>query len=131
MVCGSIGYGGISDIRDLYSFLRKEGFDVLDHIVHGRMDYSDIGDFRDKKELSNQIVDYDLNFVKEADVLVVVAENPSFGTGIEVFIAKSSRKKIILLAKEPIPTPWPIHFSDHIVMSEYELVRLLHELQEK
>jgi hypothetical protein len=33
MVCGSIGYGGISNIRDLYSFLRMASFDVLDHIV--------------------------------------------------------------------------------------------------
>jgi hypothetical protein len=108
MVCGSIGYGGIDEIGRLYSFLLKEGFDIVDHLVSKGADYSDIKDFRDKKELSHQIVNHDLEYVKKADVLVVLANRPSYGAAIEMFIAKSSGKRVVLFAKDPVPTPWPI-----------------------
>ena len=102
MVCGSIGYGGIDDIRRIYTFLDTEGFDIVDHIVGKGMDYSDIKDFRNKKELSRQIVNHDLEYVKKADVLVVLASMPSYGAAIEMFVAKNSGKKIVLLAKDPV-----------------------------
>jgi hypothetical protein len=129
MVCGSIGYGGIDDIRRIYTFLDTEGFDIVDHIVRKGMDYSDIKDFRNKKELSRQIVNHDLEYVKKADVLVVLAGMPSYGAAIEMFVAKNSGKKIILLAKDPVPTPWSINFSDHVVTTEEELIKLLWDLK--
>jgi nucleoside 2-deoxyribosyltransferase len=131
MVCGSVGYGGISDIRGLYSFLSIKGFDVLNHIMQEGMDYSDIRDFRYRKELSNKIIEHDLKYVKQADVIVVIAKNPSYGTAIEVFIAKNSGKRVILLAKEPVPTPWPVNFSDYIATTEDELVKILTEMEKK
>jgi hypothetical protein len=42
-----------------------------------------------------------------------------------MIVAKSLRKKIILFAKDPVPTPWPVHFSDHIATSEDQLVLIL------
>jgi hypothetical protein len=66
MICGSIGYGGIDEIGRLYSFLFKAGFGIVDHLVSKGADYSDIKDFRDKKELSHQIVNHDLEYVKKA-----------------------------------------------------------------
>jgi hypothetical protein len=129
MVCGSIGYGGVDKIRRMYTILRRKGFDIVDHLVHKGMDYSDIGDFRDKKELSQQIVSHDLQFMEKADVIVVVADRPSYGTGIEMHIAKNSNKKVILLANDPVPTPWPVNFSDYVVRYEDELIMLLEELR--
>ncbi|MDQ6862311.1 MAG: nucleoside 2-deoxyribosyltransferase [Thermoproteota archaeon] len=129
MVCGSIGYGGIDDIRRIYTFLDTEGFDIVDHIVGKGMDYSDIKDFRNKKELSRQIVNHDLEYLKKADVLVVLANMPSYGAAIEMFVAKNSGKKIVLLAKDPVPTPWPINFSDYVVTTEEELIKLLWDLK--
>ena len=99
MVCGSIGYGGIDEIGRLYSFLLKEGFDIVDHLVSKGADYSDIKDFRDKKELSHQIVNHDLEYVNKADVLVVLANRPSYGAAIEMFIAKSSGKRVATVGK--------------------------------
>lgn len=131
MVCGSIGYGGIHDIRQLYSFLRKEGFDTVDQIMSKGKDYSQINDFRNKKALSHQIVTNDLEFINKTDVLVVLADKPSYGTGIEMFIAKNSGKPVILFAKSPLPTPWPINFSDYIVKSEEELIKSLHDLEQR
>jgi nucleoside 2-deoxyribosyltransferase len=131
MVCGSIGYEGIDEIRDLYSFLHTLGFKTVDHLVEKGMDYSNISDFRDKKELSRQIVNHDLEYVKKADVLVVLANRPGVGTAIEMFVAKSSGKMIILFAKDPVPTPWPVNFSDDIVTSQEELLKLLHKLEQR
>jgi nucleoside 2-deoxyribosyltransferase len=131
MVCGSIGYGGVDEIRRMYSLLYQEGFDIVDHLVHKGMDYSDIQDFRDKKELSKQIVGHDLQFVEKADIIVVIANRPSYGTAIEMYIAKNSNKKVILLANDPVPTPWPVNFSDYVVRNEDDLIMLLEELRKE
>jgi hypothetical protein len=129
MVCGSIGYGGVDEIRRMYSLLLEKGFDIVDHLVHKGMDYSDIRDFRDNKELSQQIVSHDLQFIEKADVIVVIAGKPSYGTAIEMYVAKNSNKKVILLANDPVPTPWPVNFSDYIVRSEDDLIILLEMLK--
>lgn len=131
MVCGSIGYGGVQEIRRIYHLLSIEGFEVLNHIEAEGMDYSDIEDFRNKRELSSKIVSHDLEYVKKTDVMIVLSNNPSYGTAIEMYVAKNSGKKIILLAKKPVPTPWPIHFSDYVVSDEKELIKVLHELDNK
>jgi nucleoside 2-deoxyribosyltransferase len=128
MVCGSIGYGGVDRIRRMYSLLLEKGFDIVDHLVRKGMDYSDIRDFRDKKELSQQIVSHDLQFVEKADVIVVLANGPSYGTAIEMYIAKNSNKKVILLANDPVPSPWPVNFSDYLVRNEDDLIILLKKL---
>ena len=129
MVCGSIGHGGIGDIRYFQSLLKKEGFDIIDHISAEGMDYSDTRDFRDKKDFSFKIVNHDLEYVKESDVLVVLANRPSFGTAIEMFVAKNSGKPVLLFAKESVPTPWPVNFSDYTVTAEQELITLLRQLE--
>jgi nucleoside 2-deoxyribosyltransferase len=131
MVCGSIGYGGVDEIKEFYSFLEKEGFEILNHIISKGMDYSDIKDFRDQKELSARIVEHDLGFVNKADIILVLANKASYGTAIEMFVAKQSGKKVILLAKNPIPTPWPIYYSDSIVSSEEALITLLRQINSK
>src|SRR5205807_4517490 len=107
MVCGSIGYGSIDEIGRLYSILLKQGFGIVDHLVSKGADYSDIKDFRDKKDLSHQIIKHDLEYVKKADVLVALANRTSYSTAIEMFIAKSSGKRVALLAKDPLPTLRP------------------------
>ena len=131
MVCGSIGYGGVQEIRRLYSLLRTEGFDILDHITVEGMDYSDIKDFREKKELSRNIVEHDLEYLKKADVVVVLSDSPSYGTAIEMFVAKNAKKMVISVAKDPVPSPWPVNFSDYIVTSEEELIKTLHEKEKE
>jgi hypothetical protein len=130
MVCGSIGYGGVGEIRQLYLFLRDKGFDTIDHIMSKGMDYSEIEDFRNNKDLSYQIISHDMEFIYKTDVLVVLANKPSYGTGIEMYMAKNSGKRVILFAKTPVPTPWPVNFSDEIVTSEQELIKSLSELQQ-
>lgn len=133
MVCGSIGYSGkADDIRNMYLFLKSKGFSITSHLTQDEtMNYSDITDFRNKENLSRQIVNHDLRYIKKTDVIVVIGNGPSYGAAIEMFVAKKSGKKVILFAKDPIPTPWPINFSDYRVKNEDELIELLNKLQNK
>ena len=132
MVLGSIGYGGIGDIRDMYDFLERNGFDVVRHIEEKGMDYSHITDFRYEKGLSKEIVDHDLSYVRKADVMVRVHNgHASEGSAIEMYVARSEGKKVVMLAKEPIPTPWTVHHCDYVVESEDELIRTLHMLEKE
>ena len=133
MVCGSIGYSGkADDIRNMYLFLKSKGFSITSHLTQNEtMNYSDITDFRNKENLSRQIVNHDLRYIKKTDVIVVIGNGPSYGAAIEMFVAKKSGKKVILFAKDPIPTPWPINYSDYRVKNEDELIELLHKLQNK
>ena len=129
MVCGSIGYGGIKEIKNLNAFLVNKGFSVVDHILHKGMNYSQIKDFRDKQDLSFKIINYDLKYIESSDAIVAIMNGPSYGTAIEIFVAKNLGKKIILFAKDPVPTPWPVYFSDHIATSEDQLYRILRNLE--
>lgn len=133
MVCGSIGYSGkADDIRNMYFFLKSKGFSITSHLTQDEtMNYSDITDFRNKENLSRQIVNHDLRYIKKTDVIVVIGNGPSYGAAIEMFVAKKSGKKVILFAKDPIPTPWPINYSDYRVKNEDELIELLNKLQNK
>jgi len=129
IVCGSIGYGGIDKLMDLRDFLIENQFLVIDHISEEDMDYSDVNDFREKRKLSEKIVKHDLEFIDKADILVVITEKPSFGTAIEMHYAFEKNKIVILYSENPIPTPWPIHFSNLIVKSKKELIETLKLLE--
>ena len=59
MIYGSIDYGGINEIKNLYALLVSNGFSIADQIVHKGMDYSYISDFRDKQDLSSKIINHD------------------------------------------------------------------------
>ena len=117
----------VLEIKNMYTFLVNHGFSMVDHIVHKGMDYSHITDFRDRQALSSKIVKHDLKYIESYDI--VIGNDPSYGTAIEMFVAKSLDKEIILFAKDPVTTPWPVHFSDHIATSEDQLVLILHNLE--
>jgi pyruvate/2-oxoacid:ferredoxin oxidoreductase alpha subunit len=125
MICGSIGYGNIDELKKFYGMLKNNGFDVLEHLSQSGMDYSDIKDFREKKDLASKIVKHDLEFITKADVIVVLAGTPSYGAAIEMEMAKKSGKKVILFAPKPVPTPWPVEFSDFVAKSKDELFEIL------
>lgn len=126
MVCGSMRGVGIIRILRMREFLEKKGFETIKQFSKGK-DYSHIRDFREKTILVKNIIKHDLACIKEADVLVILPE-PSFGTSIEMFVAKNAKKKVILFSNKPVPSPWPIGFSDMVVTSKNELVSKLHDM---
>jgi len=132
MVCGSLGYeDNVQRIRELQAFLMEKNFKILDQLRGGALNYSHIRDFRDRKELATNIVEKDLELVKEADIVVAMCDVPSFGTAIELFVAKKLGKTVIAFSKQPVASPWPIVFSDYIVDTEENLSKLLQTLQNK
>ncbi len=118
IVCGSIGYGGVEDIRRVQDFLREKGFDVIDQL---KFDYTDIGDFRDRKDLWGAVVRTDLELCSEADVIVFVVKRPSFGAMAEVVISSLKGKPIVAYCPEEVRSPWPLYFSDVTVKRIEEL----------
>jgi hypothetical protein len=48
-----------------------------------------------------------------------------------MYTAKNSNKRVILLANDQVPTPWPVNFSDYIVRNEDDLIILLEELRKE
>ncbi|MGQ9718364.1 MAG: nucleoside 2-deoxyribosyltransferase [Nitrososphaerales archaeon] len=127
IVCGSIANKGVLKIRKLQSFLKREGFDVIDQI--SGEEYSRIGDFRGKKDIANGIVEHDLDLIKESDVVVALLDRPSYGVAVEVYFAKMMGKKVVVISKKEVPSPWPIALSDRIVDDEEQLTLALRELK--
>ncbi|HET7337777.1 MAG TPA: hypothetical protein VFJ23_07800 [Candidatus Nitrosotalea sp.] len=117
---------GITKILKMQKFLEEKSFETIEQFSNGR-DYSNTRDFREKPILAKNIIKHDLACIKKTDVLVVLPE-PSFGTSIEMFVAKNAKKKIILFSSKPVPSPWPIGFSDMVATNKNDLVRKLHEM---
>ena len=128
IVCGSIGYGGIEELKNLRDFLVKEDFLIIDPLLKKNMDYSSIIDFRDKKELSKKIIEYDLENIDKSDIVIINTRYPSFGTAMEQYYAYKRKKIVVLFSDQPVPTPWPIHFSDYIAKSKDQLLKILKEI---
>ncbi len=126
IVCGAIADKGISKIRKIQSLLKEKGFHVIDQISD--KDYSKIKDFRDKKNLAEEIVKHDLDFIKESDIVVALIDRPSFGVAMEIYFAKNIGKKVIIMSERRVPSPWPIAFSDRITRDEEQLMLVLREL---
>lgn len=128
MVCGSIGYGGVNKIREYQEIIKKAGFIVHDHISEKGMDYSGVEDFRDKNKLARAIVKHDLKHIDKVDIVVAIPAGPSYGTAVELYVAKQKGKKIIFVSENKVPSPWPIAFSDYVVKNKEELLPLLQRL---
>ena len=127
MVCGPVGGIGTSKINEIMKFLEDNGFQPVRQFVKRKSDYSKIKDFRKRKDLAHKIIMHDLQVIKKSDVLIVLPE-PSFGASIEMYVAKSLKKKIILFSNKPIPSPWPVRFSDIIVTNKKDLINHLQKI---
>lgn len=120
LVCGSIGYGGKEKIREIQQILKEKGFTILDQLS---LDYSEVDDFRNMAELSKKIVERDLELVERADVIVLLADRPSFGAMAEAVVASLKGKIVITFSTSKMRSPWPLYFSRKVVKSVDELIK--------
>lgn len=110
----------------LQNALRRAGFEVLNQLE--AFDYTRIEDFRAEIELGKRIIRNDLDLLKQADVVVALADEPSFGLGAEIFCAKRVlKKKVIAIASKPAKSPWIVCHADVIlrVYSAKDLIKAL------
>ncbi len=78
-------------------------------------------DFKDREvDSANEIVEFDLQDVRSADLLLVNYSKPSIGTAMEVFYASHDLGKFVI-AFSPVPfkdcSPWMVKFATKILPS--------------
>jgi nucleoside 2-deoxyribosyltransferase len=117
---------GVKRVLELQETLRKAGFEVLNQLE--AFDYTGIKDFRTEVELGKRVIENDLSLLKQADVIVALADQPSFGMGAEVFYAKHVLKKnVIAIASKPAKSPWVVSNADRVLKtySVEDLIKIL------
>jgi len=129
LVCGSVGYGGIERIEEIQNFLKQNGIEVIDQFKG--TNFVSVKDFKGKEKLARKIVENDLRKCKEADLIVLIAEKPSFGTGIEAYFSHFKGKPIIAFSSTEVSSPWPIHFSEKTVGNKKSLLEAIKSFEEK
>jgi 7-cyano-7-deazaguanine reductase len=128
IVCGSVGYGNMSKIRELQNFLREEGFNVIDQFE--KADYSYVEDFRANSELCKKIVENDMQKIEEADILVLISDHPSFGSAMEAYKFSMSGKPVIAYAEDKVRSPWPLFVARRVCRNKEELEDAIRGIKE-
>ena len=79
---------------------------------------------------ANEIVEFDLQDVRDADIILVNYSKPSIGTAMEVFYAAHDIGKFVV-SFSPFPfeecSPWMVRFSTKILPSLEEACAYIHE----
>ncbi len=78
-------------------------------------------DFKDNEvDSANEIVEFDLQDIRDADIILVNYNKPSIGTAMEVFYASHDLGKFVV-AFSPLPfadcNPWMVKFTTKILPS--------------
>ena len=75
----------------------------------------------------NEITSFDLEDVRDADILLVNYSKPSIGTSMEVFYAHQQGKHIVAFTSIPEKewSPWMIKFTTRIVKSLDEAIEYI------
>jgi len=87
--------------------------------------------FKDREvDSANEIVEFDLQDVRDADIVLVNYNKPSIGTAMEVFYASHDLNKFVI-AFSPFSfkdcSPWMVKFCTKILPSLEEAVRYIQE----
>jgi nucleoside 2-deoxyribosyltransferase len=85
--------------------------------------------FRDNEiDSANEIVDFDLQDIRDADLVLVNYSKPSIGTAMEVFFASHDQGKFVI-AFSPIPyqdcSPWMVKFATKILPDLEDALRYI------
>lgn len=87
--------------------------------------------FKDREvDSANEIVEFDLQDVREADIILVNYNKPSIGTAMEVFYASNDLGKFVV-AFSPFSyqqcNPWMVRFCTKILPSLEESITYINE----
>lgn len=130
-VAGS--FNTINDIEKVLKVqegLRRAGVEVLNQLEP--FDYRRLYNFIDERELAERIVKHDLSLLEKTDVVIALADRPSFGTGAEVFYSKRVLgKKVIAVVSQPARSPWIVIHADIVVRSVEEAISAVKRLSKE
>ena len=87
--------------------------------------------FKDREvDSANEIVEFDLQDIRDADLLLVNYDKPSIGTSMEIFYASHNLGKFVV-AFSPLSykdsSPWMVRFCTKILPSLEAAVRYIRE----
>ena len=96
--------------REVATDLLRERFRILDPMRRN---------FKDREvDSANEIVEFDLQDIRDADIVLVNYGKPSIGTSMEVFYASHDLGKFVV-SFSPFPfeqcSPWMVRFSTKIL----------------
>ena len=87
--------------------------------------------FKDREvDSANEIVEFDLQDVREADILLVNYNRPSIGTAMEVFYASHELQRFIIAFSQfefSECNPWMVKFCTKILPSLNQSMDYIHE----
>lgn len=87
--------GGRDDVKiytELIDFLKQDNQVLTEHIGNGNLSVTSQSQTDDK-----YIRDRDINWMKEADLVVAETSNPSLGVGYELAYAEKLHKPVVIL----------------------------------
>ncbi len=102
--------GAAREWRDSAKHLLRKHFRLLDPMRR---------DFKDREvDSANEIVEFDLQDIREADIILVNYNKPSIGTSMEVFYAAHDLGKFVI-SFSPFDfqncSPWMVRYSTKIL----------------
>jgi nucleoside 2-deoxyribosyltransferase len=118
---------GIQRVVKLQRALKSMGLEVLNQLKPFK--WRKLYDFKKDRALAKRIVEHDLSLLEKADVIVALADKPSWGVGVEVFYAKILlRKKVVAIVTKPARSPWVINYAD-IVLEELNAEKIAESIK--
>lgn len=114
--------GAARSWRDAAKLLLGRQFRLLDPMRRAFVDR--------KVDSANEIVEFDLQDVRDADIILVNYSKASIGTAMEVFYAAHDIRKFVV-SFSPLSfeecSPWMVRFSTKILRSLEEACAYIHE----
>jgi len=122
-LCGGINKLSDADAKDWREAAKAALGDVYDLVDPMRNDYRG----REMEPgVTQLIIEGDKNDICGCDIILVNANKPSWGTGMEIFYSKSLGKRVIIVCADDKPSPWLIGHADQLVktfQSAFELLK--------
>lgn len=124
-LCGGINKLSDGDAKDWREAAKAELAGVYEFLDPMRRDY------RGKEaESVFQIICGDTEDIRQSDILLVNAVRPSWGTGMEIYMAYKAPFccQVIVVCPDDRPSPWLVGHSHKIVKSFPEAFALLKQI---
>jgi hypothetical protein len=90
-------------------------------------------DYRSREDnFVDKIVEQDYRDIRKADIVLVMANRPSWGTAMEMHQAFSvDRKLVVAICTDPNPSPWLRYHCHYLVSSLREAIDYLRGLTDE
>lgn len=76
-----------------------------------------------------EIVTLDKKDIRESDIVLVMAQTPSWGTAMEILYAYENGKDVISIVQQGRVSPWVIYHSNSLFLSLDEALEVLSEFK--